>query len=68
MEEERRIEIYQGTEGEVVFDVDTEGETIWATQAQMAQLFGVAPQNITYHIRNIYKDSERADNRTCKVR
>ena len=53
MEEERRIEIYQGAEGKVVFDVDTEGETIWATQAQMAQLFGVAPQNITYHIRNI---------------
>ena len=66
MEEERRIEIYQGTEGEVVFDVDTEGETIWATQAQMAQLFGVAPQNITYHIRNIYKDSELTDSRTCK--
>ena len=44
MEEERRIEIYQGAEGEVVFDVDAEGETIWATQAQMAQLFGVAPQ------------------------
>lgn len=66
MDEERRIEIYQGAEGEVVFDVDTEGETIWATQAQMAQLFGVAPQNITYHIRNIYKDDELTDNRTCK--
>ena len=41
MEEEKRIEIYQGAEGEVIFDVDTEGETIWATQEQIAQLFGV---------------------------
>ena len=55
---EKRIEIYEGLSGEVVFDVDAEAETIWATQAQMAQLFGVAPQNITYHIRNIYKEGE----------
>ncbi|MBR2839924.1 virulence protein RhuM/Fic/DOC family protein [Candidatus Saccharibacteria bacterium] len=63
---ERRIEIYKGLEGEVVFDIDTEGETIWATQAQMAQLFGVAPQNITYHIRNIYKEGELEENSTCE--
>ena len=60
--EEKRIEIYQGAEGEVVFDVDTEGETIWATQAQMAKLFGVAPQNITYHIKNVYKEGELEEN------
>ena len=77
MSEEKRIEIYRGLSGEVVFDVDTEGETIWATQAQISQLFGVAPQNITYHIRNIYKEGEleesptgtknaQAPKRTCK--
>ena len=59
---EKRIEIYQGAEGEVVFDVDAEGETIWATQAQMAKLFGVAPQNITYHIKNVYKEGELEEN------
>lgn len=59
---EKRVEIYQGETGEVVFDVDAKGETIWATQAQIAQLFGVAPQNITYHIRNIYKDGELEEN------
>lgn len=62
---EKRIEIYEGLSGEVVFDIDAEGETIWATQAQMAQLFGVAPQNITYHIRNIYKEGELEENSTC---
>ena len=58
---EKRIEIYQGEKGEVVFDVDVEAETIWATQAQIAQLFDVAPQNITYHIRNIYREGELDD-------
>ena len=63
---EKRIEIYKGLTGEVVFDVDAGGETIWATQAQMAQLFDVAPQNITYHLRNIFKNEELEEARTCK--
>ena len=33
-------------------------ETVWLTQQQMAQLFGVAENNITYHIRGIYKTQE----------
>jgi hypothetical protein len=33
-------------------------ETVWLTQQQMAQLFGVAENNITYHIRSIYKTQE----------
>lgn len=63
---EKRIEIYKGLEGEVVFDVDAENETIWATQAQISRVFGVAPQNITYHLRNIYKTDELDEKRTCK--
>ena len=63
---EKKIEIYKGLTGEVVFDVDAENETIWATQAQIAQVFGVAPQNVTYHLRNIYKTDELNENRTCK--
>ena len=57
----KQIEIYQGEKGEVVFDIDVEAETIWATQAQIAQLFDVAPQNITYHIKNIYREGELDD-------
>ena len=36
---ENGIEIYKVTKGEVVFNVDAVEETIWATQAQIAQLF-----------------------------
>ena len=62
MEEERKIEIYQGAEGEVVFDVDAEGETIWATQEQMAQLFGTTVPNINMHLRKIYAEGELVEN------
>lgn len=65
MEEEKRIEIYRGAEGEVVFDVDTEGETIWATQEQIAQLFGVNRTVIGRHIRNIIKEGELEEKSIC---
>ena len=55
---EKRIEIYKGVSGEVVFDVDTEGETIWATQAQMAQVFGVNQPAIARHLKNIFESGE----------
>ncbi len=64
-EEEKRIEIYEGLKGEVVFDVDVEEETLWATQAQMAQVFGVDRTVIGRHIRNIYRDGELAENPTA---
>ena len=62
---EKRIEIYQGLSGEVVFDLDTEGETIWATQAQMAQVFGIDRTVIGRHIRNIFKEGELDEDRVC---
>lgn len=65
MEEEKRIEIYKGTEGEVVFDVDPEGETIWATQAQITALFGVDRTVIGRHLSNIFKDGELDEKRVC---
>lgn len=66
MDDEKRIEIYKGAQGEVVFDVDVEYETIWATRAQIAQVFGVTPRNITDHIRNIYTEGELSEARTRK--
>ena len=62
---EKRIEIYQGAEGEEVFDVDAEGETIWATQAQIAQLFGVDRTVIGRHIRNIFNSGELNEKEVC---
>ena len=62
---ERGLEIYRVEEGEVVFDIDREKETIWATQEEMATIFNVDRTVIGRHLRNIYKDGELDENRTC---
>lgn len=62
---EKRIEIYKGLTGEVVFDVDTEGETLWATYEQMANLFGVDRTVVVRHVNNIYKEGELERSPTC---
>lgn len=43
-----------------------EDETVWLTQAQMAELFQRTPQNITIHIRNAYHEGEIEKAGTCK--
>lgn len=65
MTEEKRVEIYKGLEGEVVFDIDAEGETIWATYEQMASIFGVDRTVIVRHVNNIYRDGELVAEPTC---
>ena len=62
---EKRIEIYRGLSGEVVFDVDAEGETIWATPEQIATIFGVQRPAIVKHLSNIYKSGELVADPTC---
>ena len=60
-----KIEIYRGLEGEVIFDVDVEAETIWATSEQMAEVFGVQRPAIVKHLSNIYKSGELDEKVTC---
>lgn len=66
MEGEKRIEIYKGAEGEVVFDVDAEAETIWATQEQMSQIFDTGLPTINYHLKNIFTTKELDEKRTIR--
>ena len=65
MKEKKQVEIYKGLAGEVVFRVDDERETIWATQEQMSRVFGVDRTVIGRHIRNILKDGELEEGRVC---
>lgn len=51
------IVLYQ-PEGEVKLEVRVEKETVWLTQAQMAELFGVKENTITYHIQEILSTDE----------
>jgi hypothetical protein len=60
------IIIYQPDELSTKLEVRIEDETVWLSQAQMAELFQTTPQNITIHIRNIYQESELEEQGTCK--
>jgi len=52
------IIIYQTTDGTTKIDVRMQGENIWLTQAQIAELFGRERSVITKHIRNIFNENE----------
>ena len=65
MEDRGEIIMYQ-PDSEVKLEVRLEDETVWLTQAQMAMLFQTTPQNVTIHIRSIYKEEELDKTSTCK--
>lgn len=60
---QNKIEIFQSSNGEIEFKGDIEHKTIWATQKQIAQLFGTKVPAINKHIKNII-DDEELDNST----
>ena len=49
----------------VKLEVNMQDETVWLTQAQMAELFGKDRKTITGHIKNIYEEQELEENSTC---
>ncbi len=67
MEENRsQIIIYQTENGETKLDVRFQDETVWLTQKMMAELFQTSSQNITIHLKNIFKENELDEKATCK--
>jgi len=56
------IIIYKGDRGETQIEVRFEGETVWLTIDQMAELFDKSRSTINEHILNIYLEKELAKN------
>lgn len=63
---DKQMMIYETGGKNVRFSLKEGEETLWATQAQIADLFDVTPQNITLHLQRIYKEGELEEERTCK--
>ena len=55
--EKGEIVLYQPDES-IRLEVRIEDETVWLTQAQMAELFQTTKQNVSLHINNIFKEGE----------
>ena len=60
------IIIYQPEKGTPVVRVYLEGETVWLTQKQLAELFDTTRENITQHVGNIFKDEELVEDSVRK--
>ncbi len=58
--------IYQSPDGKTRIDVTLSDDTVWLSQAQMAELFQTTKQNISLHLRNIFEEKELHENSVVK--
>ena len=58
MDNHGEILIYQTEDGLTKIDVNMQGETVWLTQEQMADLFQRDKSTISRHIKNVFEDGE----------
>jgi hypothetical protein len=58
--------LYQTEDGQTRIQCRLEDETLWLTQAQMAELFQVTPQNVTLHLKAVFEEGELSEAATCK--
>lgn len=58
---DNNMAIYQAENGAIQLRNDIQGETIWATQKQLAKVFDINVRTINEHIKNIFSDEELAE-------
>ncbi|KKU25423.1 MAG: RhuM [Microgenomates group bacterium GW2011_GWA2_46_16] len=63
----KQIVIYQTPSGAIELRGDFNKETIWATQVNIADLFGTKRPAITKHLRNIFKEKELEEKSVCSI-
>ena len=58
--------VYEAEDGRVKIDVRLADETVWLSQALIAELFQTSVPNISMHIRNVYEEGELQPEATTK--
>ncbi len=66
MENQGEIILYQPDEA-IRLEVRLENDTVWLTQAQIAELFGTGRQAITKHLKNIFSSAELDEDSVCSI-
>lgn len=64
---EHQVRIFTSSDGRAQLEVALDQETVWLSQAQMAELFGTKRPAITKHLSNIYKSGELNEESTCSI-
>ncbi|HET6511739.1 MAG TPA: hydroxyacid dehydrogenase, partial [Candidatus Kapabacteria bacterium] len=60
------IILYQTEDGETRIQCRLDEETLWLTQAQMAELFETSVANVSLHLKAIFEEGELAEEPTIK--
>jgi hypothetical protein len=58
--------LYTTEDGASRIQLRADGQTVWLTQAEMAELFDVSADNISLHLKNIFADKELESERTTE--
>jgi hypothetical protein len=58
--------LYRTEDGSTRLEVRLENETVWLSQSQMAELFQTTQQNVSLHLRNLYREGELQPEATHK--
>lgn len=58
---ENAIIIYSTEDGAMKLEVKLENETVWLSQKQMAELFNCSTDNISLHLKNVFKEAELSE-------
>ena len=58
MQDKQPLAIFQAADGAIELSVDARAETIWATQKQIAEVFGVDVRTVSEHLKNIFATDE----------
>jgi len=58
--------LYTSEDGKSRIQLRANGQTVWLTQAEMAELFDVSADNISLHLKNIFSDKELEPERTTE--
>lgn len=66
MEQQSNLLIYQSEDGVTRIETRLENETVWLTQAQMADLFQKGRTTITEHIKHIFEEGELEEEVVCR--
>ncbi len=64
---DNQITVYQTPDGGINIEVLYANENIWLPQKRMAKLFGCSADNISLHLKNIYKEKELDESSTAEV-
>lgn len=58
--------LYTSEDGKSRIQLRADGQTVWLSQAEMAELFDVSADNISLHLKNIFSDKELEPERTTE--